>query len=83
MESPKSKERQPVSRSFRILAWFIVLEGTLAVGGALVVGLINECDLRTVGLLVPAGVLFHVALSVAIFGYAPRYLLFAHGPRDK
>ena len=74
---------EPVSKLIRVLAWFIVLVGFAALAGAILFGVIIERDVRVVVLLVPFGVPMHAALSVAISGYAPRYLLFAHGPKTK
>ena len=83
MNSLNREDAEPVSKLIRALAWFIVLVGFVALAGALFFGVVIERDLRVVVFLVPVSVLIHVALSVAISGYAPRYLLFAHGPKAK
>ena len=74
---------EPVSKRFRALAWLVVLVGFAALAGAVLFSVIIERDIRVVVLLIPFAVPMHVALSVAISGYTPRYLLFAHGPKTK
>jgi predicted MFS family arabinose efflux permease len=76
------EEVKPVSRGARRGAWFIVAVGAMGALGAIVFGLFLEKDPRILVMLLPPLFSMYLFGHIASTGYAPKYLLFAHEPKD-
>jgi hypothetical protein len=81
MNYPNENDVKKVSALFRLLAAFIILCSLLA-GVGLVFAFMTEPPepVLLIGVAV-IGILLHVSGSVVFTGYAPKYLLFAHGTK--
>ncbi len=81
MKYPTESEVQKLGPVVRGLATFILFCGLLA-GAGLGVAVVTEPfhPLVFVGVII-IGLLVHVSGSVVFKGYAPKYLLFAHGSK--
>ena len=82
MNYPNENNVKKASSLFRVLAAFILLCNLLA-GIGLVFALVTE-PLEPVLLFGVAviGIMLHVSGCVVFTGYAPKYLLFAHGSKQ-
>ena len=82
MKYPSEDEVRKLGFIIRALAAFILLCGALAATG-LCFAIITEPfePIAIIGGLVIL-VMMHISGSVAFKGFAPKYLLFAHGPKE-
>ena len=79
-----SKEKvKPVSRGARNGAWFIFVIGTIAIVLAFVFGVFIERSSDLLLMLVPISASLYVFGSIAITGYAPKFLLFTHAEKNE
>jgi len=81
MSYPTEHDVKKIGPVVRGLAAFVLLCGLVA-GAGLAYALVTEPfePLMLVGAAV-IGLMVHVVGSVVFRGYAPKYLLFAHGPQ--
>ena len=81
MNYPTEKNVSKMGPLIRTLAAVLLVFALIAVAG-LIYALVSE-PFHPAMLIFTAliGLMSHVAASVAFRGYAPKYLLFAHGPK--
>ena len=72
---------EPVSSGARKGAWFVVAIGSLSAIFLVTFWLVPESDPKALLFLLPMVLLVHVMGSVALTGFAPFYLRFAHMPK--
>jgi hypothetical protein len=82
MKYPTENDLKRIGPVARVLAAFILLCSFLA-GAGLVFAVVTEPfdPLMLLGVAV-IGIMLHVSGSVVFMGYAPKYLLFAHGSKQ-
>ena len=81
MSDPAEGDVEKLKPIVRVLAGFIFLCSVLAVFGAVEEIFAAGIDLLVVAIFISAVVMLHVSASIALRGFAPKYLLFAHGSR--
>ena len=77
------KNVKKLSMFYRVLSAFILLVAMISAAG-IIWAIINEPfhPVAVLGVLVIL-VLGHISGTVVFTGYAPKYLLFSHGPDDR
>lgn len=81
MEYPSESDVRKLGVISRILAGFILLCSVMATAGLIFVVVTESFHPIAFIIAIVVGVMMHVSGSIAFRGYAPRYLLFAHGPK--
>lgn len=81
MSYPTESDVQKLGPAVRGFALFLFLCGFLAAGGLLFALLTEPFDYRMIPGIIVIGVMVHVSGCVIFRGYAPKYLLFAHGSK--
>ncbi len=82
MNYPDKNDLNKVSPLIRVLAAFVLLCSFIA-GAGLVFALVTEpLELMLSFFAIVLGVMLHVSGCVVVTGYAPKYLLFAHGSKQ-
>ena len=82
MKHPTKNQVAKISKTYRVLAGFILFCGVVAAAG-LVFAITTEPfhPSAIVGAVVIL-VTLHVSASIVFKGFAPKYLLFTHGPKQ-
>jgi len=82
MKYPTEQDVKKVGPIIRGLAAFILLCSIIAITGLLFAAFTEPFHpLLIIGAIV-IGLMSHVSANIALNGYAPKYLLFAHGPKE-
>jgi hypothetical protein len=82
MKYPTEQDVKKVGPIIRGLSTFILLCSIIALAGLVFAAIIEPFHpLLIVGVIV-IGLMSHVSANIVFKGYAPKYLLFAHGPKE-
>lgn len=82
MNFPDKNDLNKVSPLMRVLAAFVLLCGFIASAGLVFVFFTEPLELMWFFLAIIVGIMVHASGSVVLTGYAPKYLLFAHGSKQ-
>ena len=81
MERATEENVKKLGIGIRILAGLIFLCGLIATAGIIYALLFEPFDSSVLVAIVVIGVMQHISGSVTFRGFAPKYLLFAHGSK--
>ncbi len=82
MNYPSKNDVNKVRTIFRVLAAIILLCGLLAGVNVMLAVVMESFEPAVWAGLAVVAIMSHVSGSVAFTGYAPKYLLFAHGSKQ-
>jgi hypothetical protein len=80
MSYPTESDVEKLGPAIRGFACFLLLCALLAAAGLLFALVTEPFDYRILLGAAVTGIMVHVCGCVVFRGYAPKYLLFAHGP---
>jgi len=78
-----AENARPLSKAYRLGAWFILVMGIIAILGGLIFGVIVEGDFRIVLFLVPVMLFTHVFGTLAVTGFPTTYARIITGQAPK
>ena len=82
MKYPTQQDVKKVGPIIRVIATFIMLCTVIAFAGLLYAVFTEPFHpISIVGFIV-IGIMNHASTNIALTGYAPKYLLFAHGKKQ-
>ncbi len=81
MNYPTENDVKKLGFIVRGLGVFIFLCSLVAGAGLVFAAVTEPFDIRFLAGVVVIGLMLHISGSIVFRGYAPRYLLFTHGPK--